>query len=70
MSLHDFLLSAKQGQIVWFVVPGFLIRGSFAKADPGLEFVNLSQVAIFQGAQATGSVPTMMVAVSAINAWG
>jgi hypothetical protein len=70
MSLRDFLLSAKQGQIIWFVVPGFLIRGSFVKADTGLEFVSLSQVAIFQGAQATGSVSSMSVAIGAINAWG
>jgi hypothetical protein len=70
MSLRDFLLSAKQGQITWFVVAGFLVRGSFAKVDPGLEFVALSQVAIFQSAQATGSVPSMSVAVSSISAWG
>jgi hypothetical protein len=70
MSLRDFLLSAKQGQIIWFLIPGFLVRGSFVKVDPGLEFVALSQVAIFQGAQATGSVPLMSVAVSAINTWG
>lgn len=70
MSLRDFLFSAKPGQITWFVVPGFLIRGGFVKVDTGLEFVALNQVAIFQGAQATGSVPTISVAVSAINAWG
>ena len=70
MSLRDFLLSAKQGQTSWFLVTGFLVRGSFVKVDPGLEFVTLNQVAIFQGAQATGSVPTMTVAVSAIHAWG
>jgi hypothetical protein len=69
MSLRDFLLSAKQGQTIWFVVLGFLLRGSFVKVDPGLEFVVISQVAIFQGAQATGSVATMTVAVSAIDAW-
>jgi len=70
MSLRDFLLSAKQGQITWFVVPGCLIRGSFVKVDPGLEFVALSQVAIFQGAQATASAPAMSITLSAINAWG
>jgi hypothetical protein len=70
MSLQDFLLSAKQGQITWFVVPGFLIRGSFVRADPGLEFVALSQVAVFQGSQATASAPAMSIAVNAINAWG
>jgi hypothetical protein len=70
MSLQDFLKSAKQGQNIWFLVTGFLIRGSFVRFDPGLEFVALNQVAIFQGAQATGSVPAMTVAVSAIHAWG
>ena len=70
MSLQDFLRSVKQGQITWFVVPGFLIRGSFVRVDPGLEFVALSQVAVFQSAQATGSVPAITIAVSAINAWG
>jgi hypothetical protein len=70
MSLQDFLHNAKQGQITWFVVPGFLIRGSFVKVDPGLEFVSLSQVAIFQGSQASASMPSMSIALSAVNAWG
>lgn len=70
MSLQDFLRSAKQGQTTWLVVPGFLIRGSFVRVDPGFEFVALSQVAVFQGAQASASVPTMMVAVNSIHAWG
>jgi len=70
MSLKDFLLSAKQGQLTWFVVSGFLFRGSFVKADPGLEFVTLSQVAVFQGPQASASVPAISVAVSSITAWG
>jgi hypothetical protein len=70
MALQDFLQSAKPSQTVWFLVTGFLLRGSFVKLSPGAEFVVLSQVAIFQGAQATGSVPGMTVAVSAIHAWG
>jgi hypothetical protein len=70
VSLQDFLKAAKQGQTTWFLVPGFLVRGSFFKVDPGLEFVTLNQVAIFQGAQATGSVASMNIAVNAITAWG
>lgn len=70
MSLQDFLQSAKQGQTTWLLVTGFLVRGSFVKISPDAEYVVLNQVAIFQGAQATGSVPSMTVAVSAIYAWG
>lgn len=70
MSLPDFLRSAKQGQITWLIVYGFLIRGSFAKFDPGLEFVSLTQVAVFQGSQASASMPSISVATNAITAWG
>ncbi len=70
MSLQDFLKSAKQGQLTWLVISGFLLRGSFVKVDPGLEFVTLNQVAVFQGAQATASVPTITVATGSIQAWG
>jgi hypothetical protein len=47
-----------------------LIRGSFAKFDPGLEFVTLTQVAIFQGSQASASMPSINVATNSITAWG
>lgn len=70
MSLQDFLKVAKQGQTVWFLASGFMVRGAFLKFDPGLEFVTLNQVAIFQGPQATGSVATLSVKVNAIQAWG
>jgi hypothetical protein len=70
MSLQDFLKSAKQGQTVWLFTAGFMVRGTFLKYDPGLEFVTINQVAIFQGPQATGSVASLSVAVNAIQAWG
>ncbi len=70
MSLQDFLQSAKPGQTIWLLVTGFLVRGSFVKLGPGAEYVVLSQVAIFQGAQATGSVSAITVAASSIHAWG
>jgi hypothetical protein len=70
MSLQDFLQSAKQGQTTWFIVTGFLVRGSFVRVDPGHEFVHLSQVAIFQSSQATGSMATISIALSSIHAWG
>jgi hypothetical protein len=70
MSLQDFLKSAKQGQTVWLLTSGFMVRGTFLKYDPGLEFVTINQVAIFQGPQATGSVASLSVAVGSIQAWG
>jgi hypothetical protein len=70
MSLQDFLKAAKQGQIVWFLTSGCLIRGNFLKYDASSEFLTINQVAIFQGPQATSSVATMSVTVSAILAWG
>jgi hypothetical protein len=70
MSFQDFLKAAKQGQTVWFLASGFMVRGAFLKVDPSFEFVTLSQVAIFQGPQATGSVATLTIAVNAIHAWG
>ncbi len=70
MSLQDFLKAAKQGQTVWFLASGFMVRGAFLKVDPACELVTLSQAAIFQGSQATGSVANLTVKVSAIQAWG
>lgn len=70
MSLQDFLKAAKQGQTVWFLASGFMVRGTFLKVDPAFELVTLNQVAIFQGPQATGSVATLTVMVRAIQAWG